>query len=1254
MNNLLDIKVEHIQQLNAEQLTTLLNELLRLEARKYGIPESCISVGSNISAPDGGIDGIVKWDDLCCRTNFLPSRNCVFQVKAVKRFSPYNVKNEILSKGEIKPTLDAVFSAGAAYILFINLSKNPNLKQNLINEYRAVLIKQNKPYAKSASIDVYDSQTITNWVKRFFAAILSVRAWIGEPIPKGIKSWKEWRNASEHQTTQFVADDARENALVAIREQLSEERKSMRIIGLSGLGKSRLALEAFDSCEGEELRGSVVYIDTQECRGFEPGDVRTWIQQGYGGILVVDNCELELHYLLERMVAEDQSAFSLLTLHYETGELHGGTNTLILKRMDDRFIEMILKQQYEKQIPDLHRVVSFAQGFPLIAFLVAEARITHDPNIGRLDNQMILDRLLGESAGDDKRRWILRAASLFDVLGWEGAVAEEYKFVATPFGRSEPDEFFECIVGHRQRGIIHAAGRYVQVTPKPLAIQLAAEWFENTRPERISELLNQRMPGQLVESFCRQVSMLDFLPEAKELAADLCGIQGPFGQAEVILTVRGSRLFRAFAEVNPEVICGSIYHVLSQLTDQELLGIVHDTRRNLVIALEKLNCRKETFKKSAWSLMLLAKNENESWVNNATELFKQLFRIRLSGTEAPPTTRLQLLDSILEGESESAKVLVVDALCAALDTRGYSRFVGAEWQGSGTVLEEWQPSTTQEVFDYWVAVIERLATLASTDTELGSHARKGLGESIRSVVFQSDIVVDSLDDAIRQVVEATPLWIDALEDVTEALEYKPSNATEYALEKLRDWKQLLQPRKLADKLTLFVTSPFHHHLKTDDDQYVDEAELNVEKLAEEVSNDIKALIPHLPHLLSTSQRQGSRFGEALVARSDEWRIVFDPAIHFVKRNTDSYTEFLCGMLIGVHEREPDTWKHYLTEFSQDPALNEYWLEFATTGLLEDFHFDVLMNMLVRGVLDVERLGVLSRSKHFVKVSSEVLKTFIAGVSEHSSRAQWTALELVTIYCDRNETYANFHDTLSQLTLSVLSYWNDETHTPIQESDWKHAVKKALSWEDQEGFAVELAKKVMKLVGENPFRYDSGVFDAVVREALELYPTDTWTEITSVVEESNERERDTLARFLRGVDELERENRVSLYTSVPEELITEWCEKATEVGPVFIASTTQPYQRNEGQVSLSPMAEYLIDNFGDSDSVVGALESNMIALVWAGSHAATLGQEIEILEPLVEHRQANVRTWAENRISNLKEQVAASEQLEEEESVGIFD
>jgi hypothetical protein len=62
MSGISKIESYHIQQLNDEQLVSLLKTLLYSEISKYSIT-AIVDVSSNINAPDDGCDRYIEWEN---------------------------------------------------------------------------------------------------------------------------------------------------------------------------------------------------------------------------------------------------------------------------------------------------------------------------------------------------------------------------------------------------------------------------------------------------------------------------------------------------------------------------------------------------------------------------------------------------------------------------------------------------------------------------------------------------------------------------------------------------------------------------------------------------------------------------------------------------------------------------------------------------------------------------------------------------------------------------------------------------------------------------------------------------------------------------------------------------------------------------------------------------------------------------------------------------------------------------------------
>lgn len=127
------------------------------------------------------------------------------------------------------------------------------------------------------------------------------------------------------------------------------------------------------------------------------------------------------------------------------------------------------------------------------------------------------------------------------------------------------------------------------------------------------------MPAEMAEALCDQISKLHYVHEARKLTEELCGDSAPFGQAEVLNSEKGSRLFRSLVEVNPQATVEALDHAFGDYTKGQLLE-VGPGRRNLIWALEKLCFWEETFPIASRIMLSFAVSENETWGNNATSV----------------------------------------------------------------------------------------------------------------------------------------------------------------------------------------------------------------------------------------------------------------------------------------------------------------------------------------------------------------------------------------------------------------------------------------------------------------------------------------------------------------------------------------------------------------------------------------------------------------------------------------------------------
>ena len=410
-----------IKRLNDIQLTQLLKELLHSETNKFGISQRSTEVALNIRVGDGGEDGRVNWCGGPSETDYIPHRFTMFQNKATE-MDVRAYGREIMTKARkgqpstVKPKVDEVLSQGGSYVIFTTQELNSEQKGRRINEIRGRLRDAGKEYCAICDIKIYDAAQIAGWVNRFVSTIVSVQNWAGRPIVRGLKNFQLWSEYDDLSWFPFVNVDSRKEILTSLSKELIVPKSCFRIVGLSGLGKTRTAFQVFK--QNDDLKSLVIYVDATYAPDID-ALVADWVSLGLKAVIVVDNCEYQQHRSLAKEVRRESSQISLLTLDYNFESVGQSTNVFKLCAMTNLEIINLLKPTYEGRLPDLDRVASFAQGFPQMAVLLAEARLSDDPRIGELTEDDLAHKLLwgrNEQETPEKIQ-ILQACSLFDAFG---------------------------------------------------------------------------------------------------------------------------------------------------------------------------------------------------------------------------------------------------------------------------------------------------------------------------------------------------------------------------------------------------------------------------------------------------------------------------------------------------------------------------------------------------------------------------------------------------------------------------------------------------------------------------------------------------------------------------------------------------------------------------------------------------------------------------------------------------------------------
>ena len=529
MKRLHQIEPEHIARLQPGQLVGLLRILLYAEARGGNV---AVHVPTQIYVPDGGEDA--RWEGEVTPNEFIPNALTLFQSKA-ELLGPTACGNAMRRKdGSLVPAITEVLERNGAYVFFC---REPYVQKGLTARIKAAhdaIVKAGKALGNVPPVRFLDGNKIAAWTIRHPAAVAYVSECCQLPFVGELRTWEDW-SQDPACCGNFYSNAAIDTHIKSLREHLAEPRRIARVTGLSGLGKTRLAFEALRPPSAKEnlvqasLNKAAAYLDMEHSPNGVLSLVSSIASAHVGGLLVVDNCERNQHDKLVEIVQRLSSQLSLLTLDYVPERSIPGILHVHLEpeTMGDIIPKILKDLPQARQLSEaqISHVAAFANGFPQIAVLMVEAGDTLDLN--QLNQKGLATRILwGRQAPVESTHKALCTLALFSHVGFEGDKAPQKTFVRTQLcGPPEPCErdFDQMLRPFLERRILQKAGAFRMVTPRPLAVALAADWWELAKIDELGALIPLIEAVGLTEFFCSRVRELHFSPNASALAAQLCG-----------------------------------------------------------------------------------------------------------------------------------------------------------------------------------------------------------------------------------------------------------------------------------------------------------------------------------------------------------------------------------------------------------------------------------------------------------------------------------------------------------------------------------------------------------------------------------------------------------------------------------------------------------------------------------------------------------------------------------------------------------
>lgn len=592
---LFEVSARDIVELSDVDLRGLVARLCIARLSDAGLPPDPVAWGGDQRAPDGGIDvrvQLLSGED-AQRVGF--SRRVVgVQVKATK-MGVSDVQKEMCPGGLLRPSIRELVQRQGAYIIATSDSAADGEYKKRVAAMRAAAASE--PAHQHAEFDYYDAQRLADWTNRHPGVVAWVRSQLGRPL-QGWKPYGRWADTRGGKEQPFLPDDKHRlcdpldrehvvplvNGLRTVRRVLGTGGSSVRLTGLSGVGKTRFAQALFEEVAAPEALPSDLAIYTDTAHSPDPPPLAVLdelLVTRRRAILIVDNCGSQLHnQLTARCKVSDR--VSLLTIEYDIREdLPVETNVFQLEAASPEFIGRVIEQQFPRMTQvNVRTITGFADGNSRVALALANTMDANDSLAGLTDRELF-DRLfwLGKEVQHELKVAGEACALVysFDGEDFQGELTELAALAGEP-----ALSLYRRVNELQKRGLAQRRGRWRAVLPHAIANTLACQALEAIP----YALIHQRLvapQGRLLRSFSRRLGYLHNSQSAVDIVRDWLSDGGFLGEIAGLSSLLLDVLVNV-APVDPAATLQVIKRGVNGQRSAEVVSTSNPSRLHLEVA----------------------------------------------------------------------------------------------------------------------------------------------------------------------------------------------------------------------------------------------------------------------------------------------------------------------------------------------------------------------------------------------------------------------------------------------------------------------------------------------------------------------------------------------------------------------------------------------------------------------------------------------------------------------------------------------
>jgi hypothetical protein len=1257
---MLEITGHDIAALNDTDLRSLIGRLCEADVRRDNLSTSAVTWGGNQTAKDGGLDVRVALPAGTSIDGFIKRPATGFQVKTPD-MQRAKIVAEMKPDGVVRPVIAELARESGAYIIISSKSSTADVA--LANR-RAAMAEavRDLPDADKLTLDFYDSNRVATWVRDHAGLIPWVREKIGRAMP-GWRGYGAWSFVPEGADATYLVDDSARlktgnkdegdglaivDGINKIREILAKPGHVVRLVGLSGVGKTRLVEALFDAGIGaNSLDPSLAFYTDITMNPNPPpaGLASDLIAARTRAILVIDNCQPEVHRQLSEIAKAAGTTISVITVEYDIREDQPeGTDVFVLETSSIPLIEKLVANRYRfLSSTDVHTIAEFSGGNARIALALAGTVGTTE-KIAGLNNAALFERLFYQRHGQDAALLLMgQACSLVYSFQGEALAGDdaELPILAGLIGKSA-GELHISVAELKRRDLLQTRGVWRAVLPHAIANRLAELALQNI-PYAALEAAFRPIP-RLLQSFSRRLGFLDGSKDAKTivrrwLAPDgLLGDIASFDELELAI-------FSNVAPVDPEAVLSALERTYVGADLAKLGNGTHFLRLLRSLAYEP--------KHFARAIALLTRfvdvgGEHES-KDAAGHAIVSLFTIVLSGTLAPLETRLLVASEMIRSSEPKIRKIGVEALGAMMKSdhfmSSYSFEFGARSRGHG-----YFPPTGNDVGAWFEATLTTAESFVRAGGPEAGAICKEVAHEFRGLWTNGGRYVAL--ERFSRTAAGNGFWRDGWKASREARRYDGKRLLPENTQRLAALEEFLAPKDLVNTVRGAVLNEkgggydVHDNDLDDAEKYQSataRARAAIERLGVDVAANESVFWELLPELVS-GRGNLRDFGYGLAGDAADPRKLWDALVEAFGAAPTRNDQVLGGFLLKCQQRDAAMTDVMLDQCLIDDRLAESFPGLQASVVIDAKGVARLHRALINGRAPIMRFNDLAYIQPSDTIPSQQFRDLAIAIATKPGGMR-VAIEMLSmrLYADGAAKRPPQPETIEtgRMLLGSFTFAPREPHADRQDYQLGIIAKECLKDHGGASVAARLWSELKAAIAE--YTASASDYDDFMEGLFHVQPAAMLDAVFAGGKTAQKKSVGILHDMMRS-----RKNPLS---TVPDDVILAWCDRDAEARYAFAAASVWLFKRTGPNQphAWNSIAAKLLRGAPDPVLVLREIVHRLRPTSYSGSYATKLESRLTLLEQLDVGANVVLRDAFDAARTGLQKQVDEARRSEAAES-----